>query len=314
MSYLKFFVITLITGIVLYSIITPDIPVETLKKKYTDKNSMFMDIDGTSVHYRDEKPQNPAEVIVLLHGTSSSLHTWDEWTKILVKNGHRVVRLDLPAFGLTGPNPTNNYTISYYVDFLRTFLSKLGITTFHLVGNSLGGQITYQYALEHPQELRSITLISSAGIHKSLPFLLWMVKLPIVNVVLKYVTPYKIFERAINEVYGDSSKISEELIVRYYELSLREGNRNALVHRLSIATIGNDKNLEKLSTLKIPTLILWGELDRWLDVQIASLFKEAIPGSILKIYPKAGHVPMEEIPQQTTQDFLHFLGAIVSTH
>ena len=67
-----------------------------------------------NVHYRDE---GKGETIILLHGTGASLHTWDKWTDKL-KNNYRVIRLDLPAYGLTGPHPENKYSISEYSKFL----------------------------------------------------------------------------------------------------------------------------------------------------------------------------------------------------
>jgi len=288
--------------------ITPDIPVETLKKKYAD-NSLFMDLRGMSVHYRDEKLTDTPNIIVLIHGTSSSLHTWDEWSKILISNGYRVIRLDLPGFGLTGPNPAKNYTRVYYADFLHAFLSKLDIPKFHMAGNSLGGHITWEYAFKYPETLKSITLIDSAGFDMPMPTLFWLLKQPILNIITKYVTPYALFKRGVSEVYADQSKISDELILRYYELALREGNRNAFADFLS-QTVYQNRNAEtteKISSIKLPTLIMWGEEDRWINVDKARRFNEIIKGSTLKIYQNVGHVPMEEIPNLTATDLLNFL-------
>ena len=86
-----------------------DIPVEELKSKYANSESSFIALDGVNVHFRDEGNQNDSIPIVLLHGTASSLHTFDAWTNELKKT-NRVVRLDLPAYGLTGPFPDGQFS------------------------------------------------------------------------------------------------------------------------------------------------------------------------------------------------------------
>ena len=94
-----------------------------------------MDIDGLMVHYRDEGKGPP---VLLVHGTFSSLHTFDAWTRIL-RDSYRVIRLDLPGFGLTGPTPNGKYEISYYLDLFVQFLKNLHIEKCHIAGSSLGG-------------------------------------------------------------------------------------------------------------------------------------------------------------------------------
>jgi hypothetical protein len=94
-----------------------DISVDDLKKEYANEHSKFIEIDGMQVHYRIEGEGLP---IVLIHGTASSLNTWDAWTAELTKT-HKVIRMDLPAFGLTGPNATADYSIKSYTNFLHQF-------------------------------------------------------------------------------------------------------------------------------------------------------------------------------------------------
>lgn len=88
----------------------PDRPVETLTGRWAPPPSQFVSIEGMQMHLRDEGPRTDSQPIVLLHGTSASLHTWDGWTEAL-KSGRRVIRMDLPGFGLTGPMPDGNYQI-----------------------------------------------------------------------------------------------------------------------------------------------------------------------------------------------------------
>ena len=134
-------------GFYLYS---PDISVLELKKTYANQYSKFIEINGMNVHYRDE---GEGQAIVLLHGTGASLHTWDKWTEEL-KNNFRVIRLDLPAYGLTGPHPENKYSLPDYSSFLNSFVESIGVDNFILSGNSLGGAIAWYYASEYKNKVK----------------------------------------------------------------------------------------------------------------------------------------------------------------
>ena len=131
------------------------------KEVLANNESEFVSIHGMDVHYRREGNGFP---IVLVHGTSAILQTWNGWTEELVKNGYEVIRVDLPAFGLTGAHPEHNYTIPYYVSFMESFTNALGVDSFHLAGNSLGGLIAWEYAVDHQQKLGKLILVDPAGI------------------------------------------------------------------------------------------------------------------------------------------------------
>ncbi|WP_457654208.1 alpha/beta fold hydrolase [Rhodocaloribacter sp.] len=282
--------------------IRPDIPVDELKPKYAPPPSQFMKLDGMEVHYRDEG-EGPA--LVLLHGTGASLHTWDGWAEAL-SDSFRVVRLDLPGFGLTGPNPEHDYHIATYVDFLEHFAGRLGLERFSLAGNSLGGHIAWRYALAHPQRVEKLILIDPAGAPDEAPdpFVFKLARMPVTSRLLTVVTPRSLMEKSLREVYADDAKVTPALVDRYYELSLREGNRAAFVAR-SRTTEPN--RFDQIAYVRAPILILWGEQDGWIPVTTARRFTERLPHAVLLTYPDAGHVPMEEIPARTAADARRFL-------
>ncbi len=279
-----------------------DIPLQDLKDKYTNAHSEFIPIKNTVVHYRIEGQGHP---LVLLHGTGASLHTWDDWTNIL-KDSFQIIRLDLPAFGLTGPNKTGDYSIDNYVDFLNDFLSKINIDTFYLAGNSLGGRIAWQYTHAYPEQVKKLILIDAAGApnNRGMPAVFKLAKKPITAFLLRHILPKSFIEKNLKEVYFDGTKITEELINRYYKMALREGNRQAFIDRANTDYIDEP---HKIAEIKNPTLILWGKHDQWVDVEDAYYFKKTIPNSFLRIYDNAGHVPMEEIAEETAEDVLEFL-------
>jgi hypothetical protein len=113
---LKIFAI-LLTGAFLLSSCDADIPFAALKVKYQKSNSAFIDIDGIPVHYIVEGKLDDSLPIVFIHGTSASLHTWDTLSSLLKAN-KKIIRFDLPAFGLTGPNRLNQYNFNFYNKFI----------------------------------------------------------------------------------------------------------------------------------------------------------------------------------------------------
>ena len=285
-----------------------DIPLGELKPAYAPVPSKFMMMDGASVHYRDEGTGYP---IVLIHGMSSSLHTWQGWTDILSKN-YRVIRMDLPGFGLTGPTTENVYSVPYYESFIARFLDSLGVKECYMVGNSLGGLITWNYTLHHPQQVQKMILLDAAGYAmKTPPFVLGLAQNKLVSGTMRYITPRFIVAKSMEQVYGDPSKVTDSVTERYFKLTLRAGNRAAFI------AFAKGADLRKIDTLSIqqiktPTLIEWGEKDSWVTPDNALRFKRDIKGSQLITYPGVGHIPMEEIPAQSCADALKFLNGPIA--
>lgn len=288
----------------LFSQFQADIPVDELKTKYANAESKFMNLDSMQVHYRIEGNGAP---LVLIHGTSSSLHTWDGWTNNLKKD-FTVIRMDIPAFGLTGPNQNNDYSMKNYVKFLHSFLQKLNLDTFYLAGNSLGGWIAWEYALQYPQQVKKLILIDAAGYPKDkIPQLFRLAKMPVVKDLFKVFTPKFMIEKNIKEVYFDETKITDDLVQQYFDMALRKGNRDAFLARVNAGFVGN---YAALPNLKVPTLIQWGKHDKWVPLKEAERFKQDIKGSKLIIYQNAAHIPMEEIPEETAKDAAAFLNGL----
>lgn len=278
-----------------------DIPLETLKKKYCNEQSKFIEINGQQIHYRDE---GSGYSLVLVHGTSSSLHTWDAWVNEL-KSNFRIIRMDIPAFGITGETKEREYTIENYVKFIDDFTTALGIDTFYLAGNSLGGEITWNYAYAHPWRVRKMILIDAAGYKRSngTPLAFMIAQTPVLNKVMTKVTPKRIIKKSMLGIYHDDSKVTDELVNHYYEMLLRPGNRQAFADRVRVIKYEAE---EKVNKIKTPTLIQWGKYDTWIVPEDAEKFKNDIVGSEVKYY-EAGHVPMEELPEETAKDAKEFL-------
>ena len=284
-----------------------DKPVEELKLKYAQSPSAFIKMDGMDVHYRDEGNASDTLPLVLIHGTSSSLHTFDEWTNAL-KSTRRVVRMDIPAFGLTGPFPDRNYSINHYVAFMEHFLQSKGIKRCILGGNSLGGQIAWHFTAKNPDIVEKLILIDAAGYpldSKSVPIAFKLARKPVINKIITFITPRFIAKSSLENVYADKTKVSDALAERYFDMALRAGNRQALVDRMSMPMDTN--SIASIKNIQTPTLILWGENDMLIPIENAHLFHDDLPNDTLVILKNAGHVPMEESPKESLEVVLGFL-------
>jgi len=276
-----------------------DIPVDQLKEKYANEASSFVEVDEMNVHYRDEGNPSDSIPLVLIHGTGSSLHTFDVWASELKKE-RRVIRMDLPAFGLTGPFPDGEYPIEQYVFFIEHFLSKIGVNKCIIGGNSLGGEIAWRFTVKNPNTVQKLVLINAAGYpmtSKSVPVAFKMARLPVINKLFTFITPRFMVQKSVENVYADKEKVTEGLVDRYFDLSLRAGNRQAFVDRLSLER--DAEPIDLIKNIEQATLILWGMEDLLIPVENAQLFHDDLPNNSLVIMDKVGHVPMEELPLES---------------
>jgi len=289
----------------------PDRPVETLVARWAPPPSEFLDLQGQLVHYRDEGPKSDPAPLVLLHGTSASLHTWEGWSKAL-HGQHRVISLDLPAFGLTGPfagpYAGRPYTGAEYARFVLDVLDKLAIPRFAIAGNSLGGEVAWRVAAAAPQRVSQLILVDSAGYPLdgvSLPLGWQLARLPVLGHITEHLLPRPFIVQGLVAVYGDPRKITEPLVDRYFELTLREGNRAALVQRAQ--QWSPSEGVATVTGVTAPTLILWGGRDQLIVPSTAQRFAKDIPGAQVQVFDDLGHVPQEEDPVRTVAAVKAFL-------
>ena len=291
----------------LVAVWAPDKPMDELKRRWAQPPSQFLMVEGMQVHLRDEGPRDDPQPLVLLHGTSDSLHTWDAWTAALQPQ-RRVIRFDLPGFGLTGPRPDNDYSIQAYVAFTRALLDRLGVQRCVLVGNSLGGEIAWASALAMPQRVQRLVLVDAAGYPlagQDVPLAFRLAQTKSVRWLLEYVLPRGLVQDSLLNVYGDPTKVTPDLVDRYYDMALRAGNRHALGRRIDLVRADSSQSIKALTQ---PTLVLWGALDRLIPVQSGQRFAGDIAGARLVVFEGLGHLPHQEDPVQTVREVRRFLG------
>jgi len=291
---------------------TPDWPVEALVARWAPAPSDFIEVKGQLVHLRDEGPRDDPLPIVLIHGTSASLHTWEGWVKAL-KRERRVITFDLPGFGLTGPftgeYTPDDYRGDTYARFVLDLLDALKVERVVMGGNSLGGEVAWRTAYAAPQRVAALVLVDAAGpafTPLELPIGFQLARVPVLNRVSEWALPRELVQQSVASVYGDPARVTPALVDRYFELTLREGNRRALRLRMQNLVMGEDA--DRIATLKLPTLILWGGRDRLIPPETGRQFQQWIAGSQLVVFDELGHVPQEEDPARTVVPVKAFLG------
>ena len=307
-----FGILLMLTALVVTLTHAPDRTVDSLVTRWAPPPSDFMYVKGQFVHYRDEGPKTDPTPLVLIHGTAASLHTWQGWAGDLHAR-KRVITFDLPGFGLTGPftgeYPRDDYRADNLARFTLDFLDALHVPRFAVGGNSLGGEVAWRVAAMMPARVDRLILVDATGyafVPEHIPVGFQVARIPVFNRVSEFLTPRTVVEESVRDVYGDPSRVTDALVDRYFELLTREGNRRALDLRLQ--RIDTDLAPERIKTLKLPTLILWGARDRLVPPANAQHFHADIAGSQLVVFPGLGHVPQEEDAQASVAPVRAFLG------
>ena len=285
-----------------------DIPRAELVARYGGPDSRFVTLaSGAAAHYRDQGPPD-APVLVLLHGSNASLHTWEPWVKLLAGD-FRVVSVDLPGHGLTGAVPGDDYSQKAMAGFVLEFVSAIGLDKFALAGNSMGGAVAARFVLDNPGRVTKLILIDAGGLPsktRSDPGIGFrLARMPVIQDLLLVVTPRMIFAASLRTAIADDALATDAMVDRYWLLNRMEGTRAASLKRFQLDP---DTTLQQhAAEITVPTLILWGEKDTLIPVDAAEAWHQAIAGSQLIVYPGIGHIPMEETAEKSAADAAAFL-------
>lgn len=278
-----------------------DIPAAALEAKYAGPTSRFMNIDGVRIHYRDEG-KGPG--VLLLHANFGNLIGWDRWVEAL-QDAYRVVRLDFTSHGLTGPDPTGDYSLERTLELTERFVDAVGLDRFTIAGTSMGGTIAIYYAHQHPERIDNLILLNPGSLEGR-----DRGELPDAAYVLKYILPRALPEFMLKQGFGDDAKLTDELIDRWYDMWMREGQREAQLDRLRQYDSGDIEG--KIRSLEPPTLLMWGEANVTADFEQSHEFRrllENVASLEFISYPGVGHMAVQEAGQETARDVRAFLDA-----
>ncbi len=289
----------------------PDRAVQSLVARWAPPPSDFVEVKGQLVHLRDEGPRNDPLPIVLLHGAAASLHTWEGWAAAL-RGQRRVITFDLPGFGLTGPfagqYPIDDYSRAAHTRFVRDLLDTLHLDRYVIGGNGLGGEVAWQVAAAAPERARALILVASAlepVPAATEPLALTLARLPVIGAVGEWILPRALVASSLQASYGDPARVTAAQIDRYFELTLRSGNRAAL--RTWLQTPAPTRTASRIPSTRRPTLILWGARDRLLPVAAAGQLHHTIVGSRMQVFDDLGSLPQEEDAAATVAAVRSFL-------
>lgn len=261
---------------------------------YLDEQSRFIVIGGARVHYKRE---GTGPVLVLLHGSGSSLQCFDEMVPLLLPH-FEVVRLDLPGCGASAPMPDQDYRIESFVRFVNDFAQRLSLRKFQLGGNSLGGNIAWNFALDYPRKVERLFLLNATGYpEKSLPAAFYLARNAFGRFVLRRMFSKRSTEKNLLRLVGSKTELDVAVIDRVYTLMAIPANREAFISFARTDQL--DRSME-LGNIKTLTLIMRGEK---VDGQH---FARDIPGSRDLVFAGVGRLLPEEAPQDVVESILGF--------
>ncbi|MGD9811345.1 MAG: alpha/beta fold hydrolase [Sphingobium sp.] len=266
---------------------TPD--TASIDHRYLTTADRHVSVDGVSYRVREEGPRD-APVILLIHGFSFSLESWDAWAADLSRD-YRVIRFDLAGHGLSGTAPDGRYDADQRIERILVLMDRLGIRHATIAGNSYGGLLAWRIAAQHPQRVDHLILVDSAafsinGVTDT--------PAPVPAGMLAYLLdPQPEMVRAsAGLIFANVAALPQRRLEMMRDMIARPGNGAALVAHLEQFTLPPPE--AQLARIAAPTLILWGSEDRVIPVEQSHRLNQAINGSRLEVFDGVGHAPQEE--------------------
>ncbi len=270
---------------------------EQAKTQLSSPASHFIKWRGAELHYTDEGTGFP---LLMIHGFGGAYTNFSKLANIM-KNDYRVIRIDLPGFGLSDfpeVTPNENY-LQGYRDYLSFILDTLHLDSVYVIGNSMGGAMTWVLAVDHPDRVKKIVLLNSAGYDsEEVAGKLAMFKFKSVRGVFEKGMPMFLSWQGIRKAYYKDEQIEDSMVIRNNKFTNREGN---IRHMLNLALSSQFPDTALIQQVTVPTLIVWGKEDEIIPVEHAERFHRDIKGSQLVVLDQCGHCPMMEEPEKTKE-------------
>lgn len=282
---------------------TPDESRAALEVKYRVSPQDYVEVAGIRLHVRDTGARD-APALIFLHGFGSSLQSFDAWSEAL-SGRFRVIRFDVPGFGLTGADPTGDYSDARSDVILLALMDRLGIARASLIGNSMGGRLAWRFAADHPDRVERLVLISPDGFASPGFEYGRAADVPLMLLALPYTLPKFMLRMTLAPAYANAATLSDAVVTRYWDMMRAPGVRRAIIARTRQTVL--QEPLPLLRKITAPTLLLWGDRDAMIPPANAQDYLAAIPHSRLVSLPGLGHVPQEESPATSLAPVESFL-------
>lgn len=286
---------------------TPDRPRSQLEARWLASPEDMVTVAGTRLHVRDSGRHGPGRdlpAIIMLHGFGASLHTWEPWAAALADR-FRVVRYDLPGFGLSPPRPGGDYSLAADIAELGALMDALGLARATLIGSSMGGKVAWHFAARFPHRVEKLVLISPDGFAQRGERYGEARRIGGALGLMTVFLPKPLLRANLASAYADPSRLTDALITRYHDMMLAPGARRAMLARLRQAVLEDPAPL--LPKVTMPVLLLWGDRDRLIPVANAEDYLRLLPDARLVRFPALGHLPHEEAPEESLAALEAFL-------
>ncbi|MGI9290511.1 MAG: alpha/beta fold hydrolase [Gammaproteobacteria bacterium] len=268
-----------------------DVPVEVLEARYGNEASQYMEVAGVRLHYRDEGPRD-APAVVLVHANFASLLGWEPWAEAL-KDKYRVVRFDMTSHGLTGPDPTGDYTLERTLEITEAFIDELGLNNITIGGTSLGGTVSVFYTIRNPERVDNLILLSPGSLEGK-EQQARRGDVPDAAYVLKYIMPRALPKLMLDQGFAPDPA-PDYLVDRWFELWRYPGQREAQLDRLRQYDSGDIEAV--FATVEAPVLLLWGEANTTAKFEqheeVIHMLNNA-ENIYFVSYPDVGHMAVQE--------------------
>lgn len=264
--------------------------------------------DGSTSRYIDRGGDGPA--LILLHGGNCSLESWDAAADG-IEGSARIIGVDMPGHGLTGPTPQADYSPMAMVRFLHQFTEAIALDRFAIAGHSMGGHVAWRYALEHPSRMSKLVLVATGGLANptGIPGVgMHFAATGKGRAAMRAGASRARMEAGLREMFSVQSVITPDLVDRNWYMASRAGSLDATIARFR-APMFEPEAVARLPEIKAPALVIWGEDDNVFAVERANILTSAIPDCQLRVYEQCGHFPHEEHPDRTARDIAEFLAA-----
>lgn len=295
----------------------PDIPYSELAATYESPASRYVDLpSGVRMHYRIEGQTAEAPTLLLIHGFSASLHTWEPWVERL-GDRYRIISLDLPGHGLTTAPEGYAASIEAFRDEVHAFTQAIALERFALAGNSMGGNVSWEYALAYPEQVGALILVDASGWEETRaslnedPPVFKLLRNPTIGPILRDLDSTALVRQGLQASFSDAALVDDAMVSRYTSLARAPGHRDILLQMTLGFRDRNHATPERLAPLaNTPVLILHGDEDRLVPLAHGQQFQAAITGSQMVIFPSTGHIPQEERPDESAAAVREFLGPL----
>jgi pimeloyl-ACP methyl ester carboxylesterase len=267
----------------------------------TGFSARYVQIDGTRIRYIDAGRGVP---VLFLHGLGASMYAWRKNLAPVAAAGFRIIAFDNRGFGFSDKPPTP-YDNAAYARLAVALMDSLHLADAVLVGHSMGGAVAAEVAIEYPQRVRGLVLIGSAGLGAREPALFRVARWPLVGPALLAFRGRGLTARLLKATYADPGKVTDGDVDQYYAPVAQSEYGRALrgvLRQFRFSALNG-----RLDRIAAPTLVLWGEADRWVPIGLGRALASGISRSAFLSVPHAGHSVQEEAPDEVNRLLIRFL-------